>query len=63
MGKYQGLSGLLQRQARTTVEFTFAEVDDVLPGGLPGSAHNYAAWWSNETDGTHSQARAWTSTG
>jgi hypothetical protein len=63
MGKYGGFSDLLQRQVRTTVEFTFAELDDVVPGGLPPSAHKYAAWWSNETEGTHSQTRSWMSTG
>lgn len=63
MGKYRGLSDPLQSQVRTTVEYTFAELDDVVPGGLPASAYNYAAWWSNETDGTHSQARSWMSTG
>lgn len=38
---------------------TFDEISELLPGGLPPSAYQHDAWWSNEGDpkSTHSQSR------
>lgn len=59
MGKYDGLRDLLARQSESRVRLSFAQVEAVVPGGLPASAFRHAAWWSNEESGTHSHARSW----
>jgi len=43
-------------------QMTFAEIDDIV-GGLPPSARRYDAWWENEEEGSHVQARAWMDAG
>lgn len=62
MSKYSALRGRLERDAGPSVEMTFGEVDDIV-GGLPASARRYSAWWSNEREGNHVQAHAWTDAG
>lgn len=62
MSKYSSLRRHLEREAGPSVEMTFDEIDDVV-GGLPASARRYSAWWSNEGEGTHVQARAWMDAG
>ena len=62
MSKYSALGRHLERETGPSVEMAFHEVDDVV-GGLPASARRYLAWWSNERDGTHVQARAWLDAG
>jgi len=59
MGKYDGLSELLRRQSGSSTRMTFEQIADVVPGGLPASAHRYPAWWANESDSPHVQAHAW----
>lgn len=61
MSKYDPLRDALRR-GDAAVEFSFAEIDRLV-GGLPHSAHAHRAWWSNETDGQHAQARAWLAAG
>jgi hypothetical protein len=41
------------------------DVDEIdqLVRGLPASARRYSAWWSNEVEGRHAQARAWVDAG
>jgi len=38
---------------------SFAELSNLLPGGLPPSAYRHDAWWNNEDapESTHSQSR------
>jgi hypothetical protein len=62
VSKYSSLRDHLEREAGSSVEMTFDEVDDVV-GGLPASARRYSAWWSNERGGKHVQARAWMDAG
>jgi hypothetical protein len=62
VSKYSSLRDYLEREAGPSVEMTFDEVDDVV-GGLPASARRYSAWWSNEREGKHVQARAWMDAG
>jgi hypothetical protein len=62
MSKYNALRRQLERETGPSVEMTFDEIDHVL-GGLPASARRYSAWWSNEREGTHVQARAWMDAG
>ncbi|WP_420883949.1 DUF7662 domain-containing protein [Micromonospora sp. CPCC 205547] len=57
MAKYDLLRDHLRRRSGA-VELSFAEVSDLVPGGLPNSAYRYAAWWNNG-DETHSHCRSW----
>lgn len=41
---------------------SFDEIADLV-GGLPNSAYRYRAWWANEHDGRHVQAKAWRGAG
>lgn len=63
VGKYDALARLLDADGRPEVRLTFQEISDAVRGGLPPSAYKYAAWWANEPDGRHVQARAWTAAG
>lgn len=63
MVKYDALRDHLRRQQRAVVTLTLAEVGEAIPGGLPASAYRYRAWWSNETAGSHVQARGWLDAG
>ena len=58
MGKYQTLVAFLGQMDRTTHRISFVEIERVLGFGLPKSAYEYEAWWSNNDDG-HPHARAW----
>jgi len=49
--------------AQSEVTLTFSHIEQVLNDKLPSSALRYRAWWSNETEGSHSQARVWMNTG
>jgi hypothetical protein len=60
--KYSELRRHLEGQAGPSLEMAFDEIDHVV-GGLPASARRYSAWWSNEREGTHVQARAWMDAG
>jgi hypothetical protein len=62
VSKYSSLRHHLERESGPSVEMTFDEIDDVV-GGLPASARRYSAWWSNEREGRHVQARAWVDAG
>lgn len=37
--------------------FTFQQLEDLIEGALPASAHKHRAWWANTE--THSQAVTW----
>lgn len=63
MAKYDGPRDLLRRERRSVVTLTLARLSDAVPGGLPSSAHRHHAWWSNETAGSHVQARSWPDAG
>lgn len=62
MSKYSALRRRLESHAGPSVDVTFRELDDIV-GGLPASARRYAAWWSNEREGSHVQAHAWMEAG
>ena len=57
MAKYDALRDRLRRHARA-VEYTLDDIAALVPGGLPRSAYQYEAWWSNR-DQTHPQSRSW----
>lgn len=45
--KYAPLADLLAADGGVVIDLTFAEVDKLLPGGLPGSAYRYRTWWTS----------------
>jgi hypothetical protein len=55
MSKYDALAELLRRKRglRTQLDLRFAEISIAVPGGVPSSACRHAAWWANETSGSH----------
>jgi hypothetical protein len=60
--KYDPLRRWLQSQAsRTEVTMGFADVERLIGGGLPASAHRHRAWWGNNEASV--QATAWMSAG
>jgi hypothetical protein len=63
VAKYDGLAEVLRRQQVEHLHLTFEQLATVVPGGLPRSAYRYRAWWDNEADGRHVQARAWIGAG
>lgn len=62
MSKYHPLRDHLRRAGPAAVEMGFDEIDQLV-GGLPSSARHHRAWWANESDGAHVQARAWLDSG
>ena len=59
--RYAPIGGHLANIKEDTVTLTFDEIEDLIDGELPASAHKHRAWWAN-TD-THSQALIWISSG
>ena len=48
---------------RSDVSLSFAKVEELIGCALPSSARRYAAWWNNERQGRHVQARSWVDAG
>lgn len=63
MPKYDVLKDRLSADGRAVVVLDWAELQDLLDGGLPASARRHRAWWSNEPQGRHAQARGWLDAG
>lgn len=63
MSKYQKLALHLANLDKTKWTADFVEIEALLGFSLPKSAHNYAAWWSNQAGDGHSQNEAWKSRG
>jgi len=40
------------------INLSVSEIERIVPGGLPRSARDWPAWWSNG-DKTHSQSSSW----
>jgi hypothetical protein len=62
MGKYDQLRDHLNIRLDLAVTMTFADIDRIVPGGLPPSARKHRAWWANHA-GTHVHAEAWLDAG
>jgi len=64
MAKYDPLCRYLRRQRLAEFELSFAEMERVISGMLPGSATR-PQWWANvpDPDSTHVQRRAWADAG
>ncbi len=63
MSKYHNLMQHLGARAGAKWTASFKEIERILGFSLPASARSYPAWWSNQTDGGHSQSSAWQSIG
>lgn len=62
-GSYEALSDHLRSLNRGVEELTFARLERILGRPLPASARRHRAWWANESQGSHSQARSWMGAG
>lgn len=60
--KYQPLLEYLERDDRSEVTLTFAEIEALMGEKLPGSARRNRGWWSNRSKGAL-QAAAWMQAG
>lgn len=63
MAKYDALRDELRRRGQPRITMSFAEIDQLVPGGLPNSAYTYQAWWANERETRHVQRLAWLEAG
>lgn len=63
--KYQPLGDFLAaRQTKAIVRLSFADIEKIIAGSLPASAHEYREWWSNQSDTSNRpQAAAWINAG
>lgn len=59
--RYAPIGEHLAAVKKDAATLTFEQVEDLIDGELPASAHRHRAWWAN-TD-THSQALTWISKG
>lgn len=50
MAKYDALRDHLRRCGEPRITMTFAEIDRIVPGGLPRSAYVHQAWWAYERE-------------
>lgn len=62
MAKYDALSEALHETHTTSRTFSFDELDDLVPGGLPPSARQYRTWWGNAVS-ADGQAASWLGAG
>ena len=64
-GKYAPLEKYLRELPADLREVTlgFEQIERILKDNLPSSAYEYQAWWANEKEGNHVNARAWASAG
>lgn len=64
-GKYAPLEDYLRSLPADQNEITlaFAEIERILNDRLPASAYGYEAWWANEKEGNHVNARSWSTAG
>jgi len=63
MSRYQPLADFLAGKKGDVWEATFEDIESLLGFPLPQSAHNYPAWWANQTGEGHSQTKGWMSVG
>lgn len=60
---YAPLSEYLARVGVAEVRLDLTAIERILGRSLPASARKHRAWWSNDSAGTHSHARAWMGVG
>jgi hypothetical protein len=64
-GKYTPLENYLRAlpESQSEVTLGFEQIERILNDKLPPSAYGYLAWWANEKEGNHVNARAWANAG
>ena len=64
-GKYTPLENYLRDlpDSQREVTLNFEQIERILNDKLPPSAYGYQAWWENEKEGNHVNARAWANAG
>ena len=64
-GKYTPLENYLRALPESQREVTlgFEQIERILNDKLPPSAYEYQAWWANEKEGNHVNARSWANAG
>lgn len=62
-GSYAPLADHLRAAESSLLQLSFPQVERILGRPLPASARRHRAWWSNESSGSHSHARAWMGVG
>jgi hypothetical protein len=45
-------------EGQREITFSFEQIERILNAKLPPSAYEYWAWWANEKEGNHVNARA-----
>lgn len=63
MSKYDPLGDHLAATKQEEWNTTFSEIERIIGSPLPHSARTWRAWWANEINGRHVQARSWLSKG
>lgn len=65
MGKYTPLQRYLEElsKTKTEIQLSFTAIENILQDKLPPAAHDHRAWWANEQNGPHVQAKAWIKAG
>lgn len=61
MSKYDAMTNFLRHQ-RGSAEYPIKQLAEIVPGGLPRSAYEYEAWWSNN-DPSHHHCQSWAAAG
>jgi hypothetical protein len=61
--KYARLAGQLAATGAMVIELSLAEVDKLVPDGLPESAYRYRTWWTSNTGLTAQSRHGWTNAG
>ena len=64
-GKYTPLENYLRDLPanQKEVALSFEQIERIINAKLPPSAYEYQAWWANEKEGNHVNARAWANAG
>ena len=59
-GKYTPLENYLRDlpTSQKEVALSFEQIERILNDKLPPAAYEYLAWWTNEKEGNHVNARA-----
>jgi hypothetical protein len=61
--RYDPLRTYLAERSEPMVHLSFAEIERIIGGPLPASAHRHRPWWANERSGSHVHASAWMGAG
>jgi transcriptional regulator with XRE-family HTH domain len=62
MSKYDPLTDYLGRQKMPEIPLRFSEIEAIVGGSLPPSAHTHRAWWSNNPS-NNVMTKAWLAAG